>query len=458
METAIASRFSQSFLLELVEKLLQIESKVEALNVISSHLRFSINLEYMTLLLEESDSAYRIYTPVVAKRIPHDLSTDLIEKASFDIEQYVDSSETIYSDKLIAIESLKGYSQYFDAVNSWKVFRVSSGQKHYGYAFISDSLTLNPIETPLLRSVFEHLAFALYRLEQQANLEEVNRQVSENNELLIEQQKSFQRANSALLETLDEIHDAQEELLEVRKQASLGKVVRGIAHEINTPAGVCVTASSSIETICKQLLGDLSQNKLTQKNFVQQIENIQEIAELLLLNSGKVTDLVKTFKHAAIDEWQEAPVEFSMNKLLHEAKSQSNFRNQTDANIEVDCAHDILMFGFASALRESLVLLINNAIHFALTTAEDKATLSAREIDGHVMIKVSDTGKGMTKEQCDRLFEPFYTSTRSQDHIGLGAHIAHNLVTQKYRGSIKLVSDPLCPTVIQIKIPQSIKA
>jgi signal transduction histidine kinase len=207
-----------------------------------------------------------------------------------------------------------------------------------------------------------------------------------------------------------------------------------------------------------QLLTDLEQKKLTQKDLIQGISHIREVAKLLLLNSQKVTDLVGTFKHAAVDEWQEPATEFSLNKLLRDAKEQCDFRNETSTNISIDCAGDIIIFGYAAALRESLVLLMDNAIHFALLTQEDKATVSVKKKQDTVVITLIDTGKGMTKEQSEKLFEPFYTSRRSQNRIGLGAHIAHNLITQKCRGTIKLVSEPLQATHIDIEIPRLLKS
>jgi signal transduction histidine kinase len=449
------SRFTQSFLLELVEKLLQTKSKKAALSIISSHLRFIVNLECMTLLLEESDTHYQIYAPVVSKKIPKDMPCDLINKTPVDIEKHFDASETVLSEKILASEAFKHFPQYFNQVTSWKVFPVTSGQKHFGYAFIGNNTSSNQTEIQSLRSVFEHLAFTLLRIDQQEKLERVNREVSKNNELLRLQQDNLEQANRALIGTLEEINEAQEELLEVQKQASLGKVVRGIAHQINTPAGVCVTASSNIEAISHQLLTDLEKQKLTQKDFVNGITHIREVAKLLLQNSQKVTDLVGKFKHAAVDEWHETATEFSLNKLLHEAKRQSDFRNEISSNIIIECAHDVLMFGFAAALRESLVLLMDNAIHFALLTPKDKATARVQKKGNRVVITLVDTGKGMTDEQCQKLFEPFYTSHKSNNHIGLGAHIAHNLITHKCRGSIKLISEPLQPTQIDIEIPQT---
>jgi signal transduction histidine kinase len=101
---------------------------------------------------------------------------------------------------------------------------------------------------------------------------------------------------------------------------------------------------------------------------------------------------------------------------------------------------------------------MDNAIHFALLTQEDKATVSVKKKQDTVVITLIDTGKGMTKEQSEKLFEPFYTSRRSQNRIGLGAHIAHNLITQKCRGTIKLVSEPLQATHIDIEIPRLLKS
>lgn len=450
------SRFTQSFLLELVEKLLQTDSKKAALSVVSSHLRFIINLEFMTLLLEESSTHYRIYTPVASKKLTEDTAVQLIEKASLDIEKYSDPSETMPSEKVLASAALNSVSHYFNQVSCWKVFPVTSGKKHFGYAFISNNTSSGQTEIQSLRSVFEHLAFALLRLEQQENLEKVNQEFIKNNNLLLIQQDNLTQANQALLETLGEIHEAEEELLEVKKQASLGKVVRGIAHQINTPVGVCVTASSNIDVISKQLLNDLEQKTLTQKDFVTQITRIREVTELLLTNSQRVTELISKFKHAAIDEWQEPATEFSLNKLLHEAKSQSNFRNEVSSNIVIECPHEVVMYSYAEALRESLIQLLDNAIHFALMTPEDQATVTVDKRGDSVVITLTDTGDGMTQEQCSKLFEPFYTSNRTQNRIGLGAHIAYNLITQKCRGSIKLMSEPMQPTHIEIEIPQSL--
>ena len=454
----VESRFTQSFLLELVEKLLQANSKKAALNVIPLHLRFIINLEFMTLLLDESDTHCRLYAPVVSKKVPKSMPSDLIVKSPLDIEKYFGPSETVLSEKILENEAFNKFPHYFDKVTSWKVFLIASGKKHFGYAFIGDNESSSNAEVQSLRSVFEHLAFTLYRLEQQENLNKVNQEVIKNNDILLRQQEYLQQINRELTSTLGEIHDAQEELLEVRKQASLGKLVRGIAHQINTPAGVCITASSNIDLTSKQLLSDLAEQKLTQKDFVQQITHIQDVAQLLLQNSHHVTDLVETFKHAAVDEWQESATEFSLNKLLHEAKSQSNFRNEASANITIECAHDVLMFGFAAALRESIIQLFDNAIHFALITTEDRATARVQKTDDTVTITLTDTGSGMNEEQCEKLFEPFYTSNRTRNRIGLGAHIAHNLITQKCRGSIKLLSKPMQPTRIEIKVPQSLRS
>lgn len=247
------------------------------------------------------------------------------------------------------------------------------------------------------------------------------------------------------------------ELVESEKMASLGRMVAGFAHEVNTPVGIAVGATSQVQEIVVELGRLIDQPEVSEEELRERLRLLGEASALSLGNLRRAAGLVQSFKRTAVDQTSEAEREFDLAEVIDDVlKTLNSLFKNTRIRIAVDCPADIRVFGSAGALQQLLTNLLQNShLHAFQQGAESGEIRIGAQADGEVVrIEFSDNGAGMDAATLARAFEPFFTTRRGSGGSGLGLYIAYNIATQGLGGSIGCHSQPGSGTRFIIEFPQ----
>ncbi|MBI4647722.1 MAG: PAS domain S-box protein [Bacteroidia bacterium] len=274
-------------------------------------------------------------------------------------------------------------------------------------------------------------------------IKKAEKKIKQQSEEITAQRDVAINQKNELGKTLDELRRMQKQLVESEKMASLGGLVAGVAHEINTPVGIGITAASTLSDITRQLNVLYKQGKMTQSCFDDYLENAVASSDLILSNLQRTGELIKSFKQVSVDQVTEQKREFNFGSYVQDiVRSLHPKLKHTKLNVEVDCKNDIIMNSFPGPFAQIITnLIINSSIHGFPDNDEGLLRLEATTDNKNLTFIYSDNGKGMAPEVFKKVFDPFFT-TDKQRGTGLGMHIVYNLVTHKLKGDIKAWSEP----------------
>lgn len=301
-------------------------------------------------------------------------------------------------------------------------------------------------------------------LARDAQLEDLNDDLtaikSELEQRVAERTKELKQSNHELEFTLDELRLAQDQLVESEKMAALGGLVAGIAHEINTPLGISVTAASHLQTEASQLLRQMQNGQMKRSDLARFEHETQTSTELILNNLERASRLIRSFKQVAVDQSSELPREVELHTYLDEVLlSLHPVLRKTQHTVSKRCPADLRVYTYAGAISQILVNLMMNSLEHAFDGIEQgHMTLLCEAYDAEWLLLFRDNGNGMDEDVRQRVFEPFFTTRRGQGGSGLGMHIVYNLVTQLLGGSISLLSEPGKGMEVQIQLPKRVPA
>lgn len=256
--------------------------------------------------------------------------------------------------------------------------------------------------------------------------------------------RDFQIANEHLRRTLDDLRSAQKQLVESEKMAALGGLVAGVAHEINTPLGIGVTAASHLESESRRVGEQARQNTLKRTDLEQFLAVADESSQLILRNLRRADHLIKSFKQVAVDQSSEQRRMINLREYLDEILTSLQPRlKKTPYKVAIDCPGDLVVDTFPGALYQVFVnLVMNSIIHGFEGRDHGLIDIQARVERERLCMVYRDDGRGMSADIVARIFEPFFTTKRGQGGSGLGMHIVYNLVVQLLGGNVRCQSEP----------------
>jgi len=264
-------------------------------------------------------------------------------------------------------------------------------------------------------------------------------------------------SNAELSEALEHLKTAQGELVESEKLASLGRLVAGVAHELNTPLGNSLTVVTALDDRYKQLeamlRGETPMRRSTLEDLVRDTRHGQDI---LQRNVQKAADLVRDFKQLAIDQTTDMRRDFTLDSVVKDVLIMVEPRfKRTPFVIETRLQEGLAMNSFPGALGQVLTnLLMNTLVHaFDGRDAGHVLVSCATAGSGEVTLTVVDNGRGMDESVRRRIFDPFFTTKLGTGGSGLGMHIVHNIVTNVLGGQIEVRSVPDQGTQMLIVMP-----
>jgi PAS domain S-box-containing protein len=280
----------------------------------------------------------------------------------------------------------------------------------------------------------------------------------QNEEELCMARDAAEASSQALQESIETLKKTQNQLIQSEKMASLGGLVAGVAHEINTPLGISVTASSFLERKTKEIKELFDLNRLKRSDFKKFIEIGMDSASSILANLNRAAELIQSFKQVAVDQTVEEKRVFELKHYIDEVFISLRPRyKRTQHEITVNCPDTIKLNSYPGVFMQVLTnLVMNSLLHGFDNIEKGQISIDITDNDQTVLIVYKDNGKGMGEEQLAKIYDPFYTTRRGQGGTGLGMHIVYNLVTQSLAGEISCNSKPGEFTVFQITIPKDI--
>lgn len=274
---------------------------------------------------------------------------------------------------------------------------------------------------------------------------------------VLDRTQELQEANQHLQTTLEDLQLIQTELVEAEKMASLGRLVAGISHEINTPVGNAVTAASSLRERMQFLQSQHQGGDLSKRKFEDFIHSGQRISELILDNLKRAANLVSTFKQISVDDQTlEAQKPLNMHDCLMQLKTEimNHFKANYELDINIQCPSDLIVISQPKCIFDVLQSLMSDSvIHGFKERMTGRIEIEARLEAKQLMIDYRDDGCGMDQETLAKIFDPFYTTSRDHGGSGLGMHIVYITVVQKLKGKIKCQSQLGQGVYFSLQIP-----
>jgi len=254
----------------------------------------------------------------------------------------------------------------------------------------------------------------------------------------------------------EQLIKTRNELVQSEKMASLGRLVAGFAHELNTPIGIAVGSASTLENNANAIEKLLEQEEVDEEDLVKRLDTIKETAKLTLSNLRRTANLVKSFKRTAVDQSSDNVRQFVVKTLIEDIiNTLHNQLKLTAIEIVVDCPNELTIYSFPGALEQILTnLMINSLIHgFEEGQLTGSIKIVVQFKNNHCHFEYSDTGKGIAFKNLEKIFEPFFTTRRATGGSGLGLYICHNIVTGQLRGTMTCESPPGKGVIFRIEFP-----
>lgn len=269
------------------------------------------------------------------------------------------------------------------------------------------------------------------------------------------EQKVIERT-AQLNAKVEELTKTRYELVQSEKMASLGRLVAGFAHELNTPIGVAVTTASSLQENAQRVKRLLGQEEVDIDELLSKLADIDESVQLTLSNLERAAELVNSFKRTAIDQTSDEIRVFNIKEVIEDTITtlHNRFKN-TRIEIQVICPQPLSVRSFPGALEQIMTnLLVNSFIHgFQEGQQAGHISVVIEQKEEHIYIRYSDTGRGIAQEHLEKIFEPFFTTHRAHGGSGLGMYICYNLVTTQLHGSMTCESSLGQGTKFMIMFP-----
>ncbi|NLZ18287.1 MAG: HAMP domain-containing protein [Desulfobulbaceae bacterium] len=308
------------------------------------------------------------------------------------------------------------------------------------------------------------LAASFDRMAESLQIQDRDRQLAEeevitlNKELedrVVRRTAQLAEANTELQLTLEDLRTAQNQLVMSEKLAALGGLVAGVAHEINTPVGVALSAASTMIDKNRHISELFSQGEMKRSDLNEYLATTREGMELGLLNLHRASDLIRSFKMVASDQISETRRRFKVREYIEEILLSLRPKlKKTSHRVEVICSEELEIESYPGAFSQILTNLIVNSLTHAFSDGQSGLIRIEITTDGEELgLNYSDDGRGIPPGEQEKIFEPFYTTNRAGGSTGLGLHILFNIITNTLHGTISCNSSPGQGAVFQVRIP-----
>jgi len=302
----------------------------------------------------------------------------------------------------------------------------------------------------LLNLLSTQAAISIENAQLYTNLQHFN----ENLENLV-QQRTQELSNA-----LDELKATQKQLVESEKMAALGNLVAGVAHEINTPLGIGITAASVLADKAKSCFNDYQNGAMKRSTLEKFLDVSLQSSSMVLSNLNRAAELVQSFKQVAVDRATEVRRTIQLKEYLEECLIPLRPElKHTQQRVEVRGDDSFTLNSYPGPISQIVTnLVMNSLIHAYSPEDEGLMVFEFRAQGDRIILSYRDDGRGIDPENLDKIFDPFFTTRRGQGGTGLGLHLVYNLATQKLKGQIRCESQVGIGTTFTIELPPRIDA
>ena len=240
------------------------------------------------------------------------------------------------------------------------------------------------------------------------------------------------------------LRDTQRDLIATEKLASLGALVAGISHEINTPVGIGITASSHLRETITAFATLFSGGTLKRSDLENLINSVRDLNGIVEENLQRASTLIKSFKEVAVDQTADDERSFFLKEYVNQIviSLSPKFRSRA-INVVLDGIDELIYLKTTPGPISQIItnLIINSLVHGFDMNQSGQIKIAATRNSDELQLTYSDNGKGIAPENIEKIFDPFFTTRRSHGGSGLGMHLVYNIVTKKYRGRVKCESE-----------------
>ncbi len=300
------------------------------------------------------------------------------------------------------------------------------------------------------------VANTLAGLVQHKRMERETRRLNESLEKRVQERTvELAAVNEKLRASLESQQKMQHHLVESEKMAALGGLVAGIAHEINTPLGIGISASSFMDLEAGRCQEKVAANSLKKTELQRYLKDFCELSGLIQANLQRAAKLVHSFKQVAVDQASREIRRLNLKEYFNEIMFSLRPRlKESGVEVILIGPDDLVVMSDPGALPRILASLVKNSLAHAFEPrGGGRIRLHFMRDGGRVSIFYSDDGKGMDEATRNKIFDPFFTTARARGAIGLGLHVVFNLVSQNLGGKIRCESDITGGTRFIIDLP-----
>lgn len=251
------------------------------------------------------------------------------------------------------------------------------------------------------------------------------------------------------------VEQRTKELVQHEKMASLGEMVAGVAHEINTPIGISYTASTHQRKKSKDIRKKFDEGKLTKTDFSDFILSVEDSMDIIQKNLYNASELIVSFKKVSSDRQSHVQREFNVKQYLEDIVVSLKPKFKTGNHIvNIECDESLSLNNYPGQFSQVITnLLINSVVHGFEDRQQGVITINAMSAQDGIQLFISDDGRGIEENEINKIYDPFYTTKRGKGGTGLGLNIVYNIIISQMKGQISCKSKVDEGTVFEIFIP-----
>jgi signal transduction histidine kinase len=421
-----------------------IPNKIDTIEQLS-HVRYQSNYVELVVKIEQDETFYGyLYIQYSNKTLEHFISKLIFIALSFFITCLICFALlAVYVNRKIK----QPITTIIDSV------KIISQKKDFSHRI--DNLSFIELDV-LARTINLFLDRTESHIEKQNNIHQHALQQNANlSEKVNARTNALKQSNQELLSTLEKLHQFQGQLVETEKMASLGEMVAGISHEINTPIGLGVTASTLLADRLKQIKKSFEDQTLKSSQLKKFLIEGEENIGVTYRNLDRAAKLISSFKKVAVNHSNTEIQQFNISELLDEViLTLKEKTKQCNIDVIVECPKYLIIESSPDTINQIILnLIMNSIIHGFEHRHQGIINISISHLSDQLFVTYQDNGVGIDENIKSKVFDPFTTTKRGSGGSGLGLHLVFNLVTQALNGHIDFESDALHGTLFNITFP-----
>lgn len=273
-----------------------------------------------------------------------------------------------------------------------------------------------------------------------------------------ERTQALDQRNLELQRTIDELHRTQSALIEARKLISLGRLVAGVAHELNTPIGNARLLATSLQEHCMELRATLATGGLRRKALDAFVQSLEDGSSLLSRALQAAAERINGFRALVVEHEDAQRTPFVLAELVRDTVLLLGpLARQAQCEVHCEVPATLTLDSYPAQLQQTLSNILTNAVQHGFADRKGgQVRVSAQALDqSRLEIRIADDGVGIAAADLERVFDPFFTTRMGQGYVGLGLHVAYTVVQGLLGGDIRIESRPGHGTTLILTLPFS---